>query len=88
MDEILTGACMLWKPAGGGVSALVTVIALDLERNKAQVHVARASTGACAAHWVDLSALSKAPGDARPCACAAVRQPAEPEHAAAVGLAS
>ena len=86
MDEILTGACMLWKPAGGGVSALVTVIALELERNKAQVHVTRASSGACAAHWVDLSALSQAPGEARPCACAAVRQTAEP--AAAVGLAS
>ena len=88
MDEILTGACMLWKPAGGGLSALVTVVALDLERNKAQVHIVRASTGACAAHWVDLSALSKAPAEARPCACAAERPPAQTEHPAAGGLAS
>jgi hypothetical protein len=61
---------MLWKPAGGGVSALVTVIALDLDRDRAQVHVARASTGRCAAHWVDLNALSGAPQEAKPCACA------------------
>jgi hypothetical protein len=88
MDEILTGACMLWKPAGGGVSALVTVVALDLERNRAQVHVVRASTGACAAHWVDLGALSQAPAGAKPCACAAVQPSAEPEPAATVGLAS
>jgi len=70
MNEIRPGACMLWKPAGGGVSALVTVIALDLDRDRAQVHVARASTGLCAAHWVDLNALSAAPQEAKPCACA------------------
>ena len=58
MDGIQPGACMLWKPAGGGVSALVTVMALDLDRDRAQVHVTRASTGACAAHWVDMGALS------------------------------
>jgi hypothetical protein len=46
------------------------VIALDLDRDRAQVHVARASTGLCAAHWVDLNALSAAPLEAKPCACA------------------
>jgi hypothetical protein len=61
---------MLWKPAGGGVSALVTVMTLDLDRDKAQVHVTRASTGVCAAHWVDMGALSEAPKEAKPCACA------------------
>ena len=70
MDGIQPGACMLWKPAGGGVSALVTVMALDLDRDRAQVHVTRASTGACAAHWVDMGALSEGPKEAKPCACA------------------
>ena len=80
MDGIRLGACMLWKPAGGGVSALVTVISLDLDRDKAQVHVARASTGLCAAHWVDMAALSEGPKEAKPCACAA--KPGEDDHAA------
>jgi hypothetical protein len=80
MDEIRVGACMQWKPAGGGVSALVTVMALDLERDKVQVHIVKASTGECAAHWVDLAALSPAPRDAKPCACA--RKSSEDDHAA------
>ncbi len=80
MDGIRPGSCMLWKPAGGGVSALVTVIALDLDRDKAQVHVTRASTGRCASHWVDMSALSEAPREARPCACS--QQPGQDDHAA------
>ena len=80
MDGIRPGACMLWKPAGGGVSALVTVMALDLDRDKVQVHVTRASTGACAAHWVDMGALSEAPKEAKPCACATKH--GEDDHAA------
>ena len=80
MDGIQTGACMLWKPAGGGVSALVTVMALDLERDKAMVHVTRVSTGVCAAHWVDMAALSDAPKEAKPCACA--NQHGQDDHAA------
>jgi hypothetical protein len=60
---------MIWKPAGGGVAATVTVIALDLDRDKAQVHVVRRSTGLCAAHWVDMAALSEGPKDAQGCAC-------------------
>jgi len=69
MDGIRLGACMLWKPAGGGVAATVTVMALDLDKDKAQVHIKRASTGLCAAHWVDMAALSEGPKDGRPCAC-------------------
>ena len=80
MDGIQPGACMLWKPAGGGVSALVTVMALDLDRDKAQVHVTRASSGLCAAHWVDMAALSEAPKEAKPCACA--NKHGQDEHAA------
>jgi hypothetical protein len=80
MDGIRPGACMLWKPAGGGVSALVTVMALDLERDKVQVHVTRSSTGTCASHWVDLTSLSEAPKDAKPCACGQVK--GEGDHAA------
>jgi hypothetical protein len=60
---------MIWKPAGGGVAATVTVIALDLDRDKVQVHVIRASTGACAPHWVDMAALSEGPKEAKPCSC-------------------
>jgi hypothetical protein len=71
---------MLWKPAGGGVSALVTVMNLDLDRDRAQVHVTRASTGLCAVHWVDMAALSAAPKEAKPCACA--RTHGEDDHAA------
>jgi hypothetical protein len=71
MDEIRPGACMLWKPATSGVSALVTVISLDLEKDRTLVHVARASSQTCAAHWVDMNQLSEAPRDARPCACIA-----------------
>jgi hypothetical protein len=71
---------MLWNPVGGGVSALVTVMALDLDRDKAQVHVRRASTGLCASHWVDTSALSPAPKEAKPCACATTH--GEDDHAA------
>jgi hypothetical protein len=75
---------MLWKPAGGGVSALVTVIALDLDNDRVQVHVRRASTGTCSPHWVDMAALSEAPGDARPCACATKpHAPGEDDHNAA-----
>ena len=70
MDGIRLGACMTWKPAGGGATALVTVMVLDLERDRAQVHVTRASTGTCAAHWVDMAALSEAPKDAKACPCA------------------
>jgi len=80
MDGIQPGACMLWKPAGGGVSALVTVMALDLDRDKAQVHVTRASSGTCAAHWVDMAALSEAPKEAKPCTCAT--RHGEDDHAA------
>ena len=80
MDGIQPGACMLWKPAGGGVSALVTVMALDLDRDKAQVHVTRASSGLCAAHWVDMNALSEAPKEAKPCACA--NKHGQDDHAA------
>jgi len=80
MDGIRPGACMLWKPAGGGVSALVTVMALDLEHDKVQVHVVRMASGGCAAHWVDMSALSEAPKDAKPCACAS--KAGEDGHAA------
>ncbi len=82
MDGIRPGVCMIWKPAGGGISALVTVIGLDLDHDKAQVHVKRASTGTCKAHWVDMAALSEAAADARPCGCA--EKPHEPNenHAA------
>lgn len=69
MDGIRPGECMLWKPAGGGLSALVTVMALDLDRDKVQVHVTRTSTGQCASHWVDMGALSEAPREAQPCGC-------------------
>jgi len=69
MDEIRPGACMLWKPATSGVSALVTVIALDQEKDRALVHVTRASTKTCAPHWVDMNQLSEAPRDAHPCCC-------------------
>jgi len=82
MDGIRPGVCMIWKPAGGGISALVTIIAVDLDRDKAQVHVKRASTGVCAAHWVDMAALAEATGEARPCSC--LDKPSEPSenHAA------
>jgi hypothetical protein len=55
-------------------------MALDLDRDKAQVHVTRASTGVCAAHWVDMGALSEAPKEAKPCACATKH--GEDDHAA------
>ena len=71
MDGIRPGACMLWKPTTHGASALVTVIAMDLEKDRAQVHVTRASTQTCAAHWVDLSQLSEAPQGSCACACVA-----------------
>jgi hypothetical protein len=77
---------MLWKPAGGGLSARVTVIALDLDRDKAQVHVVRSTTGTCASHWVDMSALSEAPKDAEPCGCARkdpAKDPGTGDHHAA-----
>ena len=69
MDGIRLGVCMLWKPATSGVPALVTVISLDLDKDRVQVHVTRSSTQTCAAHWVDLNQLSEAPREARPCAC-------------------
>ncbi len=78
MDGIRPGACMTWKPTGGGLSALVTVVALDLDRDRVQVHVRKASTGTCAAHWVDMAALSEAGADAHPCAC--VEKPHEPHE--------
>ena len=87
MDGIRPGVCMIWKPAGGGLSALVTVMALDLDRDKVQVHVTRTSTGLCAAHWVDMNALSDAPKDAQPCTCA-VREPAAAPAAKASGTDS
>jgi hypothetical protein len=55
-------------------------MALDLDRDKAQVHVTRASSGLCAAHWVDMAALSEAPKEAKPCACAA--RHGQDDHAA------
>jgi len=76
MDGIRPGACMIWKPAGGGIAALVTVIALDLDRDKVQVHTKRASTGTCASHWVDMGALTEAAGDLKPCSC--IDKPHEP----------
>ena len=83
MDGIRPGVCMLWKPAGGGVSALVTVITLDLDRDKVLVHVKRASTGACAPHWVDMGALAEAGPDTRGCSCAdKPHEPGEGDHAA------
>ncbi len=75
MDGIRLGACMLWKPATSGVSALVTVISLDLDKNRAQVHVTRASSQTCAAHWVDMNQLCEAPKGACPCACVARANP-------------
>lgn len=71
MDGIRPGACMLWKPATSGASALVTVISLDLERDRAEVHVTRASTHTCATHWVDMNQLGEAPKGACACACVA-----------------
>ena len=71
MVGVKPGACMLWKPATSGISALVTVISLDLENNQAQVHVTRASTKTCASHWVDMNLLSEAPQGACPCPCVA-----------------
>lgn len=75
MEGIRPGVCMLWKPATSGISALVTVISLDLEKDQAQVHVTRSSTRTCAAHWVDMNQLSAAPVDA--CACACVAKPGQ-----------
>lgn len=69
MDGIRPGECMLWKPATSGVSAVVTVIALDLDHARALVHVLRTSTQTCAAHWVDMEHLSEAPKGAVPCPC-------------------
>ena len=69
MDEIRLGVCMHWKPSGGGCEATVTVMALDLDRDRVQIHIKRATTGLCAAHWVPMSALSAGPKDAQPCAC-------------------
>ena len=83
MDGIKPGACMLWRPATSGVSALVTVVSLDLENDRALVHVTRASTGTCAAHWVDMNQLSGAPADACPCPCAAKAARADTGHDAA-----
>jgi hypothetical protein len=74
MNEIRLGACMTWKPAGGGCSATVTVMALDMEKDRVQVHVKRVSTGGCATHWVDMATLSEGPKDAKPCACFATPQ--------------
>ena len=83
MDGIRLGACMFWKPATSGVSAQVTVIDLDLARDRALVHVRRASTQTCAAHWVDADQLSEAPRDAHPCDCVtAVNQDGQGNDAA------
>jgi hypothetical protein len=74
---------MLWKPAGGGLTAIVTIVAVDLDRDKAQVHVKRASTGTCNAHWVDMASLAEAPGGVKPCACHdKPHEPGEDHHAA------
>ncbi|HWQ10463.1 MAG TPA: hypothetical protein VN436_15190 [Holophaga sp.] len=70
MNGIRPGVCMLWKPASNGPSAVVTVVALDLDKDKALVHVVKASTGACAPHWVDLASLTEAPQGTQPCPCA------------------
>jgi hypothetical protein len=83
MDGVKPGACMLWKPATSGMSALVTVISLDLESDRAQVHVTRASTGTCAVHWVDTSQLFEAPKEASPCACVAKTEREDTGHDAA-----
>lgn len=69
MDGIRSGVCKTWKPATRGLSAIVTVISVDLVRDKALVHVVRASTGTCAPHWVDMESLSDAPQAAQPCSC-------------------
>ena len=83
MDGIRPGVCMIWKPAGGGLTAAVTIVAVDLDRDKAQVHVKRASTGTCASHWVDMNALAEASGDMLPCACVdKPHEPGEDHHAA------
>ena len=83
MDGIRPGACMLWKPTTHGASALVTVIAMDLEKDRAQVHVTRTSTQTCAAHWVDLSQLSEAPQGSCPCPCVAKKDHEETGNDAA-----
>jgi hypothetical protein len=83
MDEIRPGTCMLWKPATNGVPALVTVISLDLDNDRAQIHVTRASTQTCAPHWVDMNLLSKAPVGASACACVAKLNPKEQGNDAA-----
>ena len=83
MDGIRPGVCMIWKPAGGGLTALVTIVAVDLDRDKAQVHVKRAISGTCASHWVDMAALSEAGAEAKPCSCVEKpHQPGEGDHAA------
>jgi hypothetical protein len=82
MDGIRPGGCMVWKPAAGGASATVTVVAVDLEGGRALVHVTKASTGTCAPHWVSLSALSGAVQGARPCACVSAVPPAHGHDAA------
>jgi len=46
---------------------------VDLDHDRAQVHVKRASTGTCATHWVDMGALVEAGGDARKTAGGAPR---------------
>ena len=76
MDAMAVGACRTWKPASGGVSAVVTVQALDLEKGRALVHVPRRCSGGCSAHWVDLDRLFEAPEGAGPCACTPVTVPA------------
>ena len=84
MDGVQPGACMIWRPSAGGIKATVTVMAVDLDHDRVQVHVKKASTGLCASHWVDLAALSEAPADAQPCAChdKPRDEPGKDDHAA------
>jgi hypothetical protein len=59
-------------------------MAFDLDKDKAQVHIKRASTGLCAAHWVDMAALTTGPEGAKPCACHTAPQAGgEDDHHAA-----
>jgi hypothetical protein len=83
MDGVRPGICMLWSPATRGLSATVTVISVDLDRDKALVHVFKRSTGTCAPHWVDLERLSEAPKGTHPCLCASALAPKTPGHDAA-----
>lgn len=83
MAELEVGACRLWKPTSGGLGAVVTVRQIDAARSRALIHLVKASTGSCAAHWVELATLSPAPEGARPCACEQAPRPTGNGHEAA-----